>query len=183
MNVISAVKPHACHQCGKSFGRRYNLRRHAEHVHNEEKSKMDEVDDDSEIKAIQSDNSDVDNSEPDFKKRRFEDSEIKTCETESTQDEDEDFEEDDSESDTEVEYDESSEGMSLVLNWKTMPLFETGWKRLKRLLKGCGVKKYEKYVNGGMSEDQAKEKANRKTLWAVKRIFFNKSFFCQVTYI
>ena len=32
--------------------------------------------------------------------------------------------------------------------------------------------KYEKYINEAMSENQAKEKANRKTLWAVKRHFF-----------
>ena len=32
--------------------------------------------------------------------------------------------------------------------------------------------KYDKYINEGMSENQAKEKANRKTLWAVKRHFF-----------
>ena len=34
--------------------------------------------------------------------------------------------------------------------------------------------KYEKYVNGGMREDEAKEKANMKTTWAVKKNFFNK---------
>ena len=34
--------------------------------------------------------------------------------------------------------------------------------------------KYEKYVNEGMSEELAKGKANRKTSWDVKRLFFNK---------
>ena len=32
--------------------------------------------------------------------------------------------------------------------------------------------KYQKYINEGMTEDQAGEKANTKTLWAVKRNFF-----------
>ena len=34
--------------------------------------------------------------------------------------------------------------------------------------------KYEKYINEGMSAHQAREKANIKTLWAVKRSFFAK---------
>lgn len=33
--------------------------------------------------------------------------------------------------------------------------------------------KYQKYVSTGMDEDQAREKAHVKTLWAVKRIFFD----------
>ena len=33
--------------------------------------------------------------------------------------------------------------------------------------------KYEKYVNEGMVELEANEKADWKTMWAVKRIFFN----------
>ena len=32
--------------------------------------------------------------------------------------------------------------------------------------------KYQKYINEGMTEDQAGEKAHAKTLWAVKRNFF-----------
>ncbi len=34
------------------------------------------------------------------------------------------------------------------------------------------TKKYDKYINEGMEEDRAKEKAYTKTLWVVKRIFF-----------
>ena len=32
--------------------------------------------------------------------------------------------------------------------------------------------KYDRYINEGMDEDQAREKANRKTLWAVKHVFY-----------
>jgi uncharacterized protein YoaH (UPF0181 family) len=32
--------------------------------------------------------------------------------------------------------------------------------------------KYEKYIDEGMDDELAKEKANVKTLWAVKRYFF-----------
>ena len=35
------------------------------------------------------------------------------------------------------------------------------------------AEKYEKYINQGMDEDEAKEKAHEKTLWLVKRIFFD----------
>ena len=34
------------------------------------------------------------------------------------------------------------------------------------------AEKYEKYINQGMDEDEAKEKAHEKTLWLVKHIFF-----------
>ena len=34
--------------------------------------------------------------------------------------------------------------------------------------------KYDKYTSEGMSEDQATEKANMKTQWAVKRNFFSR---------
>ena len=35
------------------------------------------------------------------------------------------------------------------------------------------AEKYEKYINQGMDEDEAKEKTYEKTLWLVKRIFFD----------
>ena len=33
--------------------------------------------------------------------------------------------------------------------------------------------KYNKYIESGMDEDQAEDKADRKTLWAVKTTFFD----------
>ena len=183
MNNISAVKPNSCKYCGKSFGRRYNLRRHAESVHAEEVSKMNEVDDD-----LQSETSDGYNSEPDFKKRRFGESEVDKCETESTQDEDEGDSEsetesetekeedeltDESESGTEVENDESSDEEESSSELEDNAAYRDWLEEAKGATEEMWSEKYEKYVNGGMDEAQAKEKANRKTLWAVKRIFLN----------
>ena len=36
------------------------------------------------------------------------------------------------------------------------------------------TEKYEKYIQAGVNEEDAKGKANIKTLWAVKRFFFNR---------
>ena len=167
MNGISAVKPHACHQCGISFGRRYNLRRHVENVHAEDESKMSEVDDE----AIQCENSDVDH-EPNFKKRRFQDSDIQSYENESAQD-NEDFEEDNLDSETEEEDNDSSDEDGSSSELEDNAAYRDWLDEAKEATYEMWSEKYEKYINLSMGEDQAKEKANRKTLWAVKRIFFN----------
>ena len=73
MNVISAVKPHACHSCDKSFGRRYNLRRHIESVNTDEEGERD-----SDIEYLD---------EPRSKKSRFY-SETEDPETEPEENED-----------------------------------------------------------------------------------------------
>ena len=83
MDVISAVKPHACHSCDKSFGRRYNLRRHIDNVHTDEENERD-----SDIEYLD---------EPRSKKSRFY-SETEDPETEPEENEDDDPQEDDSES-------------------------------------------------------------------------------------
>ena len=43
--------------------------------------------------------------------------------------------------------------------------------------------KYQKYINEGMTEDQAGEKANAKTLWAVKRNFFARFKYFLLNYL
>ena len=53
-----------------------------------------------------------------------------------------------------------------------MAHIETGWRKSSVPLKRWRVKNYSVFINGGMDEDQAKEKANTKTVWAVKGIFF-----------
>ena len=157
MNGISAVKPHACHQCGISFGRRYNLRRHVENVHAEDESKMSEVDDE----AIQCENSDVDH-EPNFKKRRFQDSDIQSYENESAQD-NEDFEEDDLDSETEEEDNHSSDEDGSSSELEDNAAYRDWLDEAKEATYEMWSEKYEKYINLSMGEDQAKEKANRKT--------------------
>ena len=163
MNNFSAVKPYSCRQCGKSFCRRYNLRRHVESVHVLEKSDTDEVDDDSEIEDVQSINSDVDDSYPHSKKRRSDDLESKYDEASESEDDETSDSKDDETSD-ENESSSDLEDNATYQDWvqEAVEATEEMWSE-----------KYDKYVSEGMSEDQAKDKANRKTRWAVKRIFFN----------
>ena len=51
--------------------------------------------------------------------------------------------------------------------------------------RGMTDEKYDKYVNEGMDEDQARQKVNRKTLWAVKQDFFDnyKEFLSSYLYL
>ena len=171
MNVVSAVKRHSCHYCDKSFGRRYNLRRHVENLHAEHKYASTE--------------DDAEDSGPDCKRHKYEDSETNSSETESSQSEDEDNEGSSSESETEVEDDDSAESETEVEDDDSANEDETSsdlednvayqdW--MEEAMESTGEirnEKYEKYVSEGMQEDQAKQKAHMKTLWAVKRIFFN----------
>ena len=108
MNADSVIKPYACHHCGKTYSRRYNLRRHVENAHGANDSKMDDGDSDHAIGVFGTDNFDVDDYQPGLKRRRFQDSETNSCETESTTDED-DSEESDEELESEGENDDSSE--------------------------------------------------------------------------
>ena len=84
--------------------------------------------------------------EPDSKKCRFEDCDLESSGT--------------------VE-DESSSDVEDNGTYK-------GWlKEASDVTEDMWSEKCTKYVDEGMDEDQAKDKANRKTLWAVKQIFFN----------
>ena len=82
-------------------------------------------------------------------------------EDESSQSEDERDEEDD-----EVE---SMDEDDLEDN----PTYQEWHDQAKEATREMWNDKYEKYMNEGMSEELAKEKADMKTSWAVKRIFFN----------
>ncbi len=161
MDVISAVKPHACHSCDKGFGRRYNLRRHIDSVH---------ADDSDESEG----GTDIDHPEEHRFKRSRHYSETESPEIETDEDEQEDTEEDDSESETEKENDLSSDedepSSELEDNIAYLDWLEEG----KEATNKQWNEKYEKYTNEGMSEDEAKDKANRKIHWALKRIFFDK---------
>ena len=159
MNPISGVKRHACHYCDKRFERSYNLRRHVENIHAEDESETHE--------------DDGYDAKPDFKRRRIEDSELEDSASESTQDTD-DSEEGDI---TDVETDESGSSADeddSSSDVEDNVTYRYWLEEAKEATEEMWSHKYEKYINDGMSGDQAKEKANMKTLWAVKRIFFNK---------
>ncbi len=155
MNVISVVKPHACHSCDKSFGRRYNLRRHIDNMHTDEE---DESDSDIECQV----------DEPQSKKSRFY---SETEDSEPEEIEDDDPEEGDPESgESDQSSDEHGSNSELEDNIAYLDWLEDA----KETTNTQWNEKYEKYINEGMSEDAAKDKANRKIRWALERIFFNK---------
>ena len=184
MNTFSVVKPHVCHTCGKRFGRSYNLWRHAESAHGEHESPMDEIYDDREIGENRSEQLGGHNYESGFKKLKIQDSETESCETESMQYEDE-AAENESESETEEENDDSSDEDECSSELEDNATYQDWLEEAKGATEEMWTEKYEKYLNENMSEDQAKEKANRKTLWAVKRIFFNtyKEFLLSYLYL
>ncbi|XP_038055998.1 transcriptional regulator of yeast form adherence 4-like [Patiria miniata] len=147
MNTISAVKPYACHQCDKRFGRRYNLLRHTENAHAEDESDIDEVE--------------VDNSEPEFKSSRFEDPEMENYETESTYDEEEDLEENDSESVTEVEDDESSDEDESSSDLEDNAAYLDWLGEAKEAIDEMWSEKHEKYINEGIKiMDEIEDRVN-----------------------
>ncbi len=171
MNVMSADKPHLCHLCGKRFGRRYSLRRHAENAHTEEDSEMDDqVDGDS-----QTTHYDQDHYEPRFKKNKGY-SEVGNDETtESEGEEDEHFKSGDSESEREEENETLSEEDEESSSELEDNVAYRDWlEEAKEAIDEQWNNKYEKYTSEGMNEDQAREKADRKTHWVLKRIFFDK---------
>ena len=146
---------------------------------------MDEIYDDRKISAKRPEHFDVPNYESNrSKKLKMQDSETESSETESTQYEDE-AGENDSESETEEENDESSDEDDLSSDVEDNAAYQDWLEEAKGATEEMWTDKYEKYLKENMDEDQAKEKANRKTLWAVKRIFFNtyKDFLSSYLYL
>ena len=173
----SNSKPFICHLCHRSFGRKYTLKRHIEMFHAEEGSMMDDstIHDDeytndyepvhkkpkSIVNSIEegiADDSDVDHDSS-----VGDDSETDISEGEEEGEE----EEDEKETSNDEEEEESSdlEDNVAYMDWLS---------EAKSATNDMWSEKYEKYVQTGMSEEDAREKAKVKTMWAVKRCFFHK---------
>ena len=153
MNSFDMAKRHACSLCNKTFGRKYDLRRHENTVHDEDES------------------SDEDNDEPKFKKHKEDgsDDEMESDNGDSEVDTDDDVEVNDSEDE-----DDSSEGEMSSDDLEDNPAYQAWYEQAMQATEEKRAKKYEKYINQNMTEEEAKEKAYLKTLWAVKRIFFDR---------
>jgi hypothetical protein len=94
-------------------------------------------------------------------------------ETDSSHDETNDSERE-SESDTDTtEGDKSLEEDESSSELEDNTAYQDWREEAKETTQEMWSAKYEKYIDEGMSEDHAKEKADIKTLWAVKRNFFN----------
>ena len=85
----------------------------------------------------------------------------------------------DNESEEEIEVDdsdgedESSEASFSSEEIEDNPTYWEWYQQALRDTQERRDKKYEKYINEGMDEEDAREKAHEKILWLVKRIFFD----------
>ena len=145
MYVAPVVRKHVCTLCDKNFVRRYHLQRHKDTVHSS--YKMNE-------------NSKT-NSGTESEDSFDSESEREVSETEMEGDESSNEEES---SDAETSNDELEENAA----------YQEWYVQAKEATEEMKTEKYEKYVQAGMGEEEASEKANVKTAWAVKRFFFNQ---------
>ena len=162
------------------------MQRHVDNAHDKEESSMDEVE--TRVNAF-----DAGHSYPKLKRRRLNDPESEDDESGSEDDEsgseDDDTSEseddetsgsEDNESGVQVEEisgsedDETSDEDGASSDLEDNAAYQDWLQEATEVTEAMRSDKYDKYAFEGMNEDQAKEKAKRKTLWAVKRIFFNK---------
>ena len=151
MNVITADKPHQCTQCNRGFTRKYDLKRHELNVHNTEEDEYSEL-------SSFDDNTESDYSEADHDDYASEYHENSTEYENSTSSSEEDT------SDSEMSGDEFEDNLAYQ-DWYQEAIEETQMMRNEKI---------QKYINQGMDEEEAKEKAYMKTLWAMQHAFFNK---------
>ena len=171
MNPIDSLKPFPCRYCSKRYNRRYNLQRHEECAHAAYESDMRDIDD-RKVVAFGSGDSYVDYYEPEYKRRRSLNSETESNITELTI-EDDDSEESVEELEPEEESAVSSEKDESSSELEDNVTYQDWLEEAREATEEMRNVKTEKYIDEGMDEDQAKDKANRKTLWAVKKVFFN----------
>ena len=159
MNSLSVIKPHACHLCSKAFARKYTLHRHVENVHGEEQS----TDGEENTEMRYSPGSEYESL---YKKR--------TCMSPEHSDESsgEDDSESESEDNVESADDDDDEDEQSSSDLEDNTAYQDWLAEAKETTGDLWNIKYDKYTSEGMSEDQATEKANMKTQWAVKRNFF-----------
>ena len=159
MNSLSVIKPHACHLCSKAFARKYTLHRHVENMHAEEQSTDGE--ENTEIEC-----SPGSEYEPLHKKHRCMSPEH------SEESSGEDDSESESEDNVESADDDDEEDEQSSSDLEDNTTYQDWLAEAKETTRDLWNMKYDKYTSEGMNEDQASEKANMKTQWAVKRNFF-----------
>ena len=88
--------------------------------------------------------------------------------------EEEEEEEADEESDEEEQRQQNSEDESMSSDLEDNSAFRDWLSEAKEATSGTREEKIQKYVNEGLTEEDANDKADRKMLWAVKRNFFDR---------
>ncbi|XP_063968459.1 uncharacterized protein LOC135157287 [Lytechinus pictus] len=148
MNALDmSNRRYACSQCNRTYSRKFDMQRHEQKAHpdTEDEGKIESSD-------AEEGTSEDDYSEPPSQTEGVEESS-------------------DSENDGE---DESS--MSETDNMDEIednPAYQVWLEQAMTATKDLRDEKYQKYISEGMEEEDAKEKAHVKLLWAVKRIFFD----------
>ena len=168
MDVVATPKRYDCLVCHKTYSRKFDLGRHTKRAHPEtdesedseyltigdempvKKRRLEEVtDDDGTDEENESDGTDNENESVDEE------------ENDESDDAEEGETEDESSDTSQTEDPEDNQGYQ---DWLEHAMTETEEKRNA---------KYDKYISEGMTEEEAREKAHVKVLWAVKRIFFD----------
>ena len=149
---------HTCPLCHKMFSRQYNLTRHTETIHAEEGSTMDN-------------NEHEMYNEGCHKKRFTEDTMINAGALERTDSESIDSEHNDSDGDDTSSQSEGDTEYSSDL--EDNAAFQDWLDDAKETTNDAWTEKYEKYIQEGLSKGDAREKADIKTMWVVKRCFFD----------
>ena len=168
MYAVTAPRRHVCSTCHKTYGRKFDLGRHIKLAHPD---------------TEESENSDIDHltsrHELPLKRRHIEvdtddadsdgDDTDETDDDGNSDDQDEESnevegEEEDEDENSEVSHTEDPEDNQAYQDWLEHAMTETEERRSE---------KYNKYISEGLTNEEAKEKAHIKVLWAVKRIFFD----------
>ena len=137
-----------CHLCGKSFGRPYTLKRHIDTVHAKTPRMEEEYKREDESEGEESTRSDQDSD----RDSDHDEKASKVSREDSNVDEEE------------VEKDEQLEDNPSFRDWA---------REAREATEEMRKAKYEKYISEGKSQEAAREKARVKTIWAVKKHFFD----------
>ena len=93
--------------------------------------------------------------------------------TSSGEDEDSKSEDSESEIEEQSEVETSESETSSNVDLEDNDIYQRWYERSMQVSEPARTEKYEKYVGAGMSEQQAREKAYERTLWATKSNFFD----------
>ena len=93
--------------------------------------------------------------------------------TSSGEDEDSKSEDSESENEEQSEAETSESETSSNVDLEDNDIYQRWYERSMQVSEPARTEKYEKYVVAGMSEQQAREKAYERTMWATKSNFFD----------
>ena len=157
---------YACSLCDKTYSRKFDMKRHAHNVHPDMKDHGYETENSNAGEEASED----DFSEPPSKKQRV----VESSDESETSDSESEGEDESSKSETPDM--KEPEDNPAYQEWLEQAMANT---------EDLRDNKYQKYISDGMDEEEAKEKAHVKVLWAVKRTFFDlySNFLQQSVYL